>query len=64
MAGYKSENISKLNQISYDSVQRSNSYEILILYNFPESLNIIIDSQYAVVLQIATADFIPGIIQN
>ena len=48
-------------QSPYDSVQKSELYAILLtLLGFPESLNIITDSQYAerVLLHIETAELI------
>jgi hypothetical protein len=48
MAGYKSEKISKkVLKSPYTSVQKSNLYAILIvLLDYPESLDIITDSLY------------------
>jgi hypothetical protein len=44
MAGYKSENISKIIQSPYASAQKSELCAILmVLLDFPESLNIIAD---------------------
>ncbi|KAL6035037.1 hypothetical protein STEG23_037457 [Scotinomys teguina] len=61
-AGYKSEDLSKVVQSPYNSVQKSELYAILlVLMDFSEPLNIVTDSQYAerVVLHIETAEFIP-----
>ena len=61
-AGYKSEELSKVEQSPYDSVQKAELYAILmVLRDFKEPLNIITDSQYAerVILHIETAEFIP-----
>ncbi|KAL6082707.1 hypothetical protein STEG23_019019 [Scotinomys teguina] len=61
-AGYKSEDLSKVVQCPYNSVQKSELYAILlVLMDFSEPLNIVTDSQYAerVVLHIETAEFIP-----
>ncbi|KAL6087838.1 hypothetical protein STEG23_011789 [Scotinomys teguina] len=61
-AGYKSEDLNKVVQSPYNSVQKSELYAILlVLMDFSESLNIVTDSQYAerVVLHIETAEFIP-----
>ncbi|KAL6031758.1 hypothetical protein STEG23_037209 [Scotinomys teguina] len=61
-AGYKSEDLSKVVQSPYNSVQKSELYAILlVLMDFSEPLNIVTDSQYAerVVLRIETAEFIP-----
>ncbi|KAL6032267.1 hypothetical protein STEG23_036677, partial [Scotinomys teguina] len=61
-AGYKSEDLSKVVQSPYNSVQKSKLYAILlVLMDFSEPLNIVTDSQYAerVVLHIETAKFIP-----
>ncbi|KAL6092317.1 hypothetical protein STEG23_003249, partial [Scotinomys teguina] len=61
-AGYKSEDLSKVVQSPYNSVQKSELYAILlVLMDFSEPLNIVTDSQYAerVVLHIDTAEFIP-----
>lgn len=47
MAGYKARNSSKVIQSPYSSVKKSELYTILIvLLNFNDSLNMIIDSQY------------------
>ncbi|KAL6070006.1 hypothetical protein STEG23_001515, partial [Scotinomys teguina] len=62
-AGYKSEDLSKVVQSPYNSVQKSELYAILlVLMDFSEPLNIVTDSQYAerVVLHIETAEFIPA----
>ncbi|KAL6031325.1 hypothetical protein STEG23_000678 [Scotinomys teguina] len=61
-AGYNSEDLSKVVQSPYHSVQISELYAILfVLMDFSEPLNIVTDSQYAerVVLHIETAEFIP-----
>ncbi|KAL6031193.1 hypothetical protein STEG23_024783, partial [Scotinomys teguina] len=61
-AGYKSEDLSKVVQSHYNSVQKSELYAILlVLMDFSKPLNIVTDSQYAerVVLHIETAEFIP-----
>ncbi|KAL6087154.1 hypothetical protein STEG23_023411, partial [Scotinomys teguina] len=61
-AGYKSEDLNKVVQSPYNSVQKSELYAILlVLMDFSEPLNIVTDSQYAerVVLHIETAEFIP-----
>ncbi|KAL6080220.1 hypothetical protein STEG23_010341, partial [Scotinomys teguina] len=61
-AGHKSEDLSKVVQSPYNSVQKSELYAILlVLMDFSETLNIVTDSQYAerVVLHIETAEFIP-----
>ncbi|KAL6093039.1 hypothetical protein STEG23_031351, partial [Scotinomys teguina] len=61
-AGYKSEDLSKVVQSPYNSVQKSELYAILlVLMDFLEPLNIVTDSQYVerVVLHIETAEFIP-----
>ncbi|KAL6059743.1 hypothetical protein STEG23_009665, partial [Scotinomys teguina] len=61
-AGYKSEDLSKVVQSPYNSVQKSELYAILlVLMDFSEPVNIVTDSQYAerVVLHIETAEFIP-----
>ncbi|KAL6089067.1 hypothetical protein STEG23_027555, partial [Scotinomys teguina] len=61
-AGYKSEDLSKVVQSPYNSVQKSELYAILlVLMDFSEPLNLVTDSQYAerVVLHIETAEFIP-----
>jgi hypothetical protein len=48
MAGYNSDKMSRVIQNPFTLVQRSEQHRILMmLLNFPESLNIIIDSQYA-----------------
>ena len=49
-------------QSPQDSVQRSQLYVVLMILNFPESLNMVTNSQYAeeVVLHIETA----GLIQD
>lgn len=60
-AGYKSENVSKVTESPYKSVQKSELYAILmVLSDFQEPLNIVTDSQYAerVVLHIETAELI------
>lgn len=62
MAGYKSDKISKVIKSPYTLVQKWELYAILmVLLDYLESLNIIIDSLYAerVVLDIETADFVP-----
>ena len=47
MAGYKSDKITKVLKSPYTSVQKSNLYAILIvLLDYPESLDIITDSLY------------------
>lgn len=59
---YKSVYLSKVNHSTYDSVQKSNLYAILmILFDFPEHFNIVPNSQYAgkVVLHIETLEFFP-----
>ena len=61
-AGYKLEDLRKVEQNPYDSVQNSELHAILmILRDFKEPLNIVTDSQYAerVVLHIEIAEFIP-----
>ena len=61
-AGYKSDELSKVEQSPYDSVQKAELYTILmVLSDFKEPLNIVTDSQYAerVILHIETAEFIP-----
>lgn len=60
-AGYKSEDVSKVAESPYKSVQKSELYAIFMgLSDFQESLNIVTDSQYAerVVLYIETAELI------
>jgi hypothetical protein len=60
MAGYK-EKVSKVVQGPYNSVHKAELYAILmVLLGFPESLNIVADSQYIerVVLHIETTEFI------
>ena len=62
MAGYKSDKISKVVKSPYTSVRKSELYEILmVLLDYPESLNIITDSLYGgrVILYIETAEFVP-----
>ena len=47
-AGYKSEDISKVAESPYKSVQKSELYAIImVLSDFQESLNIVTDCQYA-----------------
>ena len=47
-AGYKSEDISKVTESPYKSVQKSELYAIImVLSDFQESLNIVTDCQYA-----------------
>ena len=61
-AGYKSDELSKVKQSPYNSVQKAELYAILmVLRDFKEPLNIVTDSQYAerVVLHIKTAEFTP-----
>ena len=58
---YKSEDLSKVEQSPYDSVQKAELYAIImVLRDFKEPLNIITDSQYVerVILHIETAEFI------
>lgn len=51
IAGYKARNSSKVIQSPYSSVKKSELYTILIvLLNFNDSLNMIIDSQYRLIL--------------
>ena len=60
--GYKSENLSKVDQSSYNSVLKSELHTILIvLRKFKEPLNIVINSQYAerIDLHMETTEFIP-----
>ena len=46
-AGYKSEDVSKVAESPYKSVQKSELYAIImVLSDFQESLNIVTDSQY------------------
>ena len=48
MAGYKSDRISKVIKSPYTSIQKSELYVILmVLLDYPDSLNIITDSLYA-----------------
>ena len=56
--GHKKTN--KMAQSPYDSVKKSELCVILILLDFPKSLNIVTNSQYAeeVVWHIGTADLI------
>ena len=61
-AGYKSDELSKVEQSPYTSVQKAELYAIfMVLRDFKEPLNIVTDSQYAerVILHIETAEFIP-----
>ncbi|ERE69715.1 sorting nexin-6-like protein [Cricetulus griseus] len=61
-AGYKAGEVSKVVQNPYTSEQKAELYAILmVLKDFTEPLNIVIDSQYAerVVLHIETAEFVP-----
>ena len=60
-AGYKSDNLTKVTQSPYNSVQKAELYAIImVLLDFTEPLNVITDSPYAgVVLHIETADIIP-----
>ena len=61
-AGFKSKDLSKVEQSPYDSVQKAELYAtFMVLRDFKEPLNIVTDSQYAerVILHIATAEFIP-----
>ena len=60
MASYKSDKINKVIKIPYTSVQESELYaSLMLLLDYPESVNIITDSLYAerVVLHIETAEF-------
>ena len=62
MAGYTTENLSKVEQSPYDSVQKSKLYAILmVLKDFKEPVNLVTDLQYAerIVLHINIAEFIP-----
>ena len=61
--GYKSENLNKVAQSPYYSVQKSDLYAVLmVLLDFAEPLTIVTDSQYAerVVLHIETPEFVPN----
>ena len=61
-AGYKSDELSKVEQSPYNSVQKAELYVILlVLRDFKEPLNIIADSQNAerAMLHIETTEFIP-----
>ena len=61
-AGYKSEELSKVDQNPYNFVQKAELYAIfMVLRDFKEPLNIVTDSQYAesVVLYIETVEFMP-----
>ena len=60
--GYKSDNLTKVTQSPYNSVQKAELYAIImVLLDFTAPLDVITDSQYAegVVLHIETADIIP-----
>ena len=62
MAGYKSEELSKVEQSPYNSVQKVELHAILmVLRDFKEPLKIVTDPQHAerVVLYIESAEFIP-----
>ena len=62
-AGYKSEDLWKVEQRPHDSVQKSELYAIfMVLRDFKESFNIVTNSQYAerVVLHIEITEFVPG----
>ena len=60
-AGYKSDNLTKVTQSPYNSVQKAELYAIIMVsLDYTEPLNVITDSQYAgVALHIETADTIP-----
>ena len=61
-AVYKSSELSKMKQTSYNSVQKAELYaNPMVLRDLKEPLNIVTDSQYAerFVLHIETAEFIP-----
>ena len=61
-AGYKSEDLSKVEQSPYVSIWESELYAtLMVLRDFKELLNIVTNSQYAerVVLHIEIAEFIP-----
>lgn len=60
MAGYKSDQMSKVVQSLYSSVKKNHSSIEFLRWDFPEPLNIITDSQFAerVVLHIKIAEFI------
>ena len=58
-AGYTSEELSKVEQSPYTSVQKAELYAIfMVLRDFNEPLNIVTNSQYAerVILHIETAE--------
>ncbi|ERE82961.1 sorting nexin-6-like protein [Cricetulus griseus] len=60
--GYKADEVNKVVQSPYTSVQKAELYAILmVLMDFTEHLNIVTDSQYAerVLLHIETAEFVP-----
>ena len=62
MAGFKSEELSKVEKSPYNSVQKVELHAILmVLRDFKESLKIVTDPQHAerVVLYIESAEFIP-----
>ena len=61
-AGYKSEDLGKVELSPYDSVQKAELDAILMVpRDFREPINIVTDSQHAerVILHIETAEFIP-----
>ena len=60
-AGYKSENLSKVDEITYESVLKSELYAILmVMRDFNKLLNTVIDLQYTerIDLHIETTEFI------
>ena len=62
-ADYKSDELSKVEQSPYNSVQKVKLFAILmVIRDFIESLNILTNSKYAerVILHIETSEFIPA----